>query len=137
MKVIVKILQGQEATVEVTADTTVKELKSHVFNSLNVPVNQQKLLLTGKPLADDKCIMDYPSIKDGTKLNLVIKKGSEDESVLRAAVVNFLRTKFTETDTQKIAEEFMKEFYRSMATLNLEDIERIATTYYSDDEKPS
>ncbi|XP_073977100.1 ubiquitin-like protein 4A [Rhodnius prolixus] len=134
MKITVKVFQGQETTLEVTDKTSVKELKQYVSQTLKVPVNQQKLLLTGKPLSDEKYLVDYPLIKDGTKINLVVKRSDED-SVLRIAVVNFLRNRFNEPETQKIADEFMKEFYRSMSTLNLEDIERIATTYYSDDEK--
>ncbi|KAK9500135.1 hypothetical protein O3M35_001464 [Rhynocoris fuscipes] len=134
MKITVKVLQGQETTVEVTDKTSVKELKQYVSQTLKVPVSQQKLLLTGKPLSDEKYLVDYPLIKDGTKINLVVKKTDED-SVLRIAVVNFLRNRFNEPETQKIADEFMKEFYRSMSSLNLEDIERIATAYYSDDEK--
>ncbi|KAL1116832.1 hypothetical protein AAG570_005302 [Ranatra chinensis] len=119
---------------QVTGTTRIKELKQYVSNSLNVPVNQQKLVLTGRPLSDEKCLVDYPLIKDGTKINLIIKKCATDEdSVLRAAVTKFLRQKFTDNDTQKITDEFMKEFYRSMATLNLEDIERIAKLYLEED----
>ncbi|KAF6198661.1 hypothetical protein GE061_008413 [Apolygus lucorum] len=126
----------QETTLEVSDQTSVKDLKQHVFQTLKVPVNQQKLLLTGKPLSDEKYLIDYPLIKDGTKINLVVKKTDED-SVLRVAVTNFLRKSYNEQDSQKIADEFMKEFYRSMSTLNLEDIERIASTYYSEDELAS
>uniref|UniRef100_A0A0A9Z5X8 Ubiquitin-like protein 4A n=1 Tax=Lygus hesperus TaxID=30085 RepID=A0A0A9Z5X8_LYGHE len=136
MKITVKILQGQETTLEVSDQTSVKDLKQHVFQTLKVPVNQQKLLLTGKPLSDEKYLVDYPLIKDGTKINLVVKKTDED-SVLRVAITNFLRKSYNEQDSQKIADEFMKEFYRSMSTLNLEDIERIASTYYSEDELAS
>uniref|UniRef100_A0A0K8SYX8 Ubiquitin-like domain-containing protein n=1 Tax=Lygus hesperus TaxID=30085 RepID=A0A0K8SYX8_LYGHE len=136
MKITVKILQGQETTLEVSDQTSVKDLKQQVFQTLKVPVNQQKLLLTGKPLSDEKYLVDYPLIKDGTKINLVVKKTDED-SVLRVAITNFLRKSYNEQDSQKIADEFMKEFYRSMSTLNLEDIERIASTYYSEDELAS
>lgn len=134
MKITVKVFQGQETTLEVSGETSVKELKQYVSQTLKVPVNQQKLLFTGKPLSDEKCLLDYPLIKDGTKINLVVKR-TDEESVLRTAVVNFLRPRFSENETQKIADEFMKEFYRSMSTLNLEDIERIATSYYSEEER--
>ncbi|BET00313.1 UBQ [Nesidiocoris tenuis] len=136
MKITVKILQGQETTLEVTDQTSVRDLKQHVFQALKIPVNQQKLLLTGKPLSDEKFLIDYPLIKDGTKINLVVKKIDED-SVLKAAITNFLRKNYNEQDSLKIADEFMKEFYRSMSTLNLEDIERIATSFYSDDDYAS
>ncbi|XP_014256973.1 ubiquitin-like protein 4A [Cimex lectularius] len=132
MKITVKVFQGQETTFEVNDRTSVKELKQHVSQALKVPVNQQKLLLTGKPLSDEKCLVDYPLIKDGTKINLVVKK-AEEECVLRLAVINYLKNRFSEAETGRIADEFMKEFNRSMSTLNLEDIERIATTYYTDD----
>jgi hypothetical protein len=59
---------------------------------------------------DEKCLLDYPLIKDGTKINLIVKQSKCDgeEGVLRSAVVKFLRQRFTECDTQKIADEFMK-----------------------------
>lgn len=111
-----------------------------------MPVNQQKLLFTGKPLsgkyhsfniqdflsfglfylfeltfADEKCLLDYPLIKDGTKINLVVKR-TDEESVLRTAVVNFLRPRFSENETQKIADEFMKvciKLFISLVILSL------------------
>ena len=68
--------------------------------------------------SDEKCLLDYPLIKDGTKINLVVKR-TDEELVLRNAVVNFLRPRFSENDTQKIADEFMKVFNACTASIKL------------------
>lgn len=69
--------------------------------------------------ADEKCISDYPSIKDGSKLNLIVNQisaprkrkentGEYDLSILRDASYKFLREFYTESQTQRIVEEFGK-----------------------------
>uniref|UniRef100_A0A1B6MQF7 Ubiquitin-like domain-containing protein n=1 Tax=Graphocephala atropunctata TaxID=36148 RepID=A0A1B6MQF7_9HEMI len=144
MKIIVKVLQGQEQTLEVTGQTPVLKVKEQLTKLLGIPANQQKLLLTGRPLTDDKCLCDYPSIKDGTKLNLIVKQETSptakplsskpdkvwehDLSILREAAYKFLRDFYTESETQRIVNEFSKEFVRSVSTLSLDDYERIATS---------
>uniref|UniRef100_A0A1B6E7Z8 Ubiquitin-like domain-containing protein n=1 Tax=Clastoptera arizonana TaxID=38151 RepID=A0A1B6E7Z8_9HEMI len=140
MKVIIKVLNGQECALDVETNTTILELKQNLQNAIDIPVDQQKLLLAGRPLADEKCLCDYPSIKDGTKLMLVIKKESiipdgqpVEKSVLRDAAYNFLRDFYSESDTLKIVDEFMKEFSRSMSTLSLDDYDRIACSYFEDE----
>uniref|UniRef100_A0A1B6JPL7 Ubiquitin-like domain-containing protein n=1 Tax=Homalodisca liturata TaxID=320908 RepID=A0A1B6JPL7_9HEMI len=145
MKIIIKVLQGQEHTLEVTGQTSVLAVKEQLNKVLGIPVNQQKLLLTGRPLTDDKSLCDYPSIKDGTKLNLIVKQetspaaksafsksfekvGEHDLSILREAAYKFLRDFYSESETQRIVDEFGKEFLRSVSTLSLDDYERIATS---------
>jgi len=147
MKIVVKVLQGQEYTLEVTEQTRVQEVKEQLDKLVSVPPAQQKLLLTGRPLADDKCISDYPSVKEGTRLNLIVntkgeattlskktavkadkKTGEPDLSILREAAYKFLRDFYSESETQRIVEEFGKEFLRSVSTLSLDDYERIATS---------
>lgn len=142
MKIIVKVLQGEECTLEVSNQISVLELKQRLHEALKVPVDQQKLLLTGRPLADEKYLVDYPSIKDGTKLNLIVKKivdgdGEQDTTLLREATYKFLRNFYPESTSLKIVEEFIKEFHRSISTLSLDDFDRIATSYLEEEEKMS
>lgn len=62
-------------------------------------------------------------MKDGTKLNLIVKqetmaqtkqspekpdKAEQDLSILRSAAYKFLRDFYSETETQRIVEEFGK-----------------------------
>lgn len=69
-------------------------------------------------VSDEKCLLDYPLIQDGTKINLVVKR-TDEESILRPAVVNFLRSRFNDAETQKIADEFMKVSLHSFEISNL------------------
>lgn len=45
-----------------------------MFKNLGIPVQEQKLLLVGRTLADDQTVAAYPTIKDGSKINVVVKK---------------------------------------------------------------
>jgi len=74
MKINIKILNGQECTFDVHTGMKVAELKNLVFGAFNVPVKDQRLLLTGRPLCDEKALTEYPQIKEGTRLNLVVKQ---------------------------------------------------------------
>ncbi|KAL1465464.1 hypothetical protein WDU94_005036 [Cyamophila willieti] len=144
MKISVKVLQGQEIFLEVNSDMTILDLKRKVNEALKIPVSDQKLLATGRPLLDTNKIQDYPQIKEGTKLNLVVKRSIKETSpcasggtsvtVLRDATFKFARKYFTETQSNKIADEFMKEFNKSISTLSLDDLERLATSYLLEEE---
>lgn len=137
MKVSVKILQGQEMQLDVTHDMCIMDLKEKIGKTLKVPVPHQKLLVTGQPLLDCRKISDYPQIKDGTKLMLVVKRprdalssqSGKGDKLLRDAVKKFSQTYFGETMCQKVADEFVKEFNESVTHLSLDDVEQIATSY--------
>ncbi|XP_075236180.1 ubiquitin-like protein 4A isoform X2 [Lycorma delicatula] len=152
MKIIIKVLQGQQCTLEVPGTTTVLSVKQMISGTLKIPVNHQKLLLTGRPLSDEKRLCDYPNICDGVRLNLIICKNasgvgtpgsnsnstdnnviSSSPTVLMDATYNFLHKYYSDSDSRKIADEFMKEFNRSVASLSLDDIERIAALYLDDE----
>ncbi|KPJ01639.1 Ubiquitin-like protein 4A [Papilio xuthus] len=74
MRITVKKLQGGECILEILPTTTITEIKKQVFEKLGIPVKEQKLLLVGRTLADDQTVAGYPAIKDGSKINLVVKK---------------------------------------------------------------
>ncbi|XP_071444224.1 ubiquitin-like protein 4A [Hetaerina americana] len=145
MKINVKVLQGQECTLEVTEETNVLDFKKMVEKELKVPPGNQKLLYMGKPLSDGNTLKEY-SIKDGAKMNLVVKKVDEMNPVvskevppvipvtsLQEAVTAFLRKYYNEADSKRVLLEFMTEFDRSLAALSLDDIERMAATCMSDE----
>ncbi|XP_046400658.1 ubiquitin-like protein 4A [Ischnura elegans] len=145
MKINVKVLQGQECTLEVSEETKVLDLKKMVEKELKVSPGHQKLLYLGKPLSDSNALKEY-SIKDGAKMNLIIKKVEDSNSVaakevppvipvtsLQEAVTTFLRKYYNESDSKRVLNEFMTEFDRSLAALSLDDIERLAATCMLDE----
>ncbi|KAI5713455.1 ubiquitin-like protein 4A isoform X1 [Diaphorina citri] len=144
MKISVKVLQGQEIFLDVNSEMSILELKNKINEALKIPVSDQKLLATGRPLLDTKQILDYPQIKEGTKLNLVVKRalkessqsvaGGSNVTILRDASYKFLRKYFTETQSNKIADEFIKEFNKSISTLSLDDLEALASSYLMEEE---
>ncbi|XP_012252113.2 ubiquitin-like protein 4A [Athalia rosae] len=143
MKIVVKILQDRECVIDIMPTDTVLELKRRVSESLGVAVPNQKLMHTGKPLADDKLLSFYPTIKEGSKLNLFIKKHQNEErtsqtdagiQLFRSEMARVLRLYYTESETQSIVNEFMKDLKKKVDSLSYDDLERLATALIQDQE---
>ncbi|KAK1787063.1 hypothetical protein P4O66_017436 [Electrophorus voltai] len=143
MILTVKPLQGKECNVQVTENEKVSTVKELVFERLNIPPNQQRLLYKGKALADEYRLSDY-SIGPEAKLNLVVRPAGERNS---GAVVHnstsshssgssgsgvwqslsgVLAKHFTPADAAKVQEQIVKDYERSLRQLSLDDIERLA-----------
>ncbi|XP_046744130.1 ubiquitin-like protein 4A-A [Diprion similis] len=144
MKIVVKILQGRECVVDILPSNTVLELKHKVSESLGIAVPNQKLIHTGKPLADDQLLSFYPTIKDGCKVNLFVKKQVQSEGksaqadtgiqLFRSEMSRVLRHYYTESETQSIINEFMKDLKKKVDGLSYDDLERLATALLQDQE---
>ena len=147
MKVIVKKLQGKECVVDMVPSETVLQLKHKVSDLLGIDVSQQKLLLTGKTLADENPLSFYPGIKDGSKLNLLVIKKSEEGSskeksalrksgthLLRDEISRVLRHYYTESETESIVNELIKDLKNKVNNLSYDDLERLATALLQDQE---
>uniref|UniRef100_A0A3B4CV52 Ubiquitin-like domain-containing protein n=1 Tax=Pygocentrus nattereri TaxID=42514 RepID=A0A3B4CV52_PYGNA len=79
MILTVKPLQGKECNVQVAENEKVSAVKELVFERLNIPPNQQRLLYKGKALADEYRLSDY-SIGPEAKLNLVVRPAGDRSS---------------------------------------------------------
>ncbi|XP_076235791.1 ubiquitin-like protein 4A [Calliopsis andreniformis] len=147
MKVIVKKLRGSECVVDIMPSDTVLQLKHKVSDLLGVDVPQQKLILTGKTLADENPLSFYPGIKDGSRLHLlVIKKAEEGSSkgksshcksgthLLRDEISRVLRHYYTESETESIVNEVIKDLKNKVNNLSYDDLERLATALLQDQE---
>ncbi len=64
------VLVFLENNIQVSSSDKIQEIKSRLEKQLNIPINQQKLVLKGKPLHDG-LLRDY-QITDGSKLHLII-----------------------------------------------------------------
>lgn len=104
MKLLIKQLKGETLEVEISEQNKIYDLKQQISKSLKVPASQLTLLHVGKTLLDDKQIDCYSSIKDGTKLNLVVKKPEP----LNEALLRFLSRWYTKEQSIKITDAFMK-----------------------------
>ncbi|XP_032667316.1 ubiquitin-like protein 4A [Odontomachus brunneus] len=147
MKVIVKKLQGKECVVDILPTETVLELKHKVSDLLGIDVPHQRLLLTGKTLADENPLSFYPGIKDGSKLNLLVIKKTEEGSsetksfqqksgtqLLRDEVSRVLRHYYTVSETESIVNELIKDLKNKVNNLSYDDLERLATALLQDQE---
>lgn len=147
MKVTVKKLQGNECVVDIMPTETVLELKHKISDLLGIEVPQQKLLHTGKTLADENPLSFYPGIKDGSKLNLLVVKKAEEGSskgkapirktgthILKDEISRVLRRYYTESDTESIVNELIKDLKNKVNNLSYDDLERLATALLQDQE---
>lgn len=134
MIVTIKFIAGQECDLEVESDYTISSVKQLVSEHFDVPVEHQRLVFKGKILADASCLCDY-NIIAGTKLHLTVKKpeggGSQvDEEKARGKLLAQLRTllrpHYTETDLEKVVDQFSKDLDRQIGDSSLDDIERVA-----------
>ncbi|CAL4088004.1 unnamed protein product, partial [Meganyctiphanes norvegica] len=73
MNITVKLLQGNECTVEVTGSTKISELKPIIHSLLYVEPNSQRLVYRGKTLTDGMTLEDA-GIPEGGKIHLMVKK---------------------------------------------------------------
>ena len=98
-------------------------------------------------LSDENPLSFYPGIKDGSKLNLlVIKKAEEGSSegrashsksgthLLRDEISRVLRHYYTESETESIINELIKDLKNKVNNLSYDDLERLATALLQDQE---
>lgn len=95
---------------------------------------------------DENPLSFYPGIKDGSKLNLVVKKESqgpsEDKSsqnnsgtaLLKESVAKILKHYYTESESESITNEFVKDLKNKLNKLSFDDLERLATVLLQDQE---
>ncbi|CAB3242872.1 unnamed protein product [Arctia plantaginis] len=123
MKIIVKKLQGGECCLEVLPTTHILDIKRQVEEKLKIPREEQKLLLLGRTLVDQKTVAAYPTIKDGTKLNLVVKK---PEGLYEVSVKYFKKMGMTESEATCAAIRLLKIVQDKLNKLSWDDIERLS-----------
>lgn len=146
MILTVKPLQGKECNVQVTENEKVSTVKELVYERLNIPPHQQRLLYKGKALADEYRLSDY-AIGPEAKLNLVVRPTGERSgatvsshstttssssssgitgSELWQLLSTVLAKHFSPADAAKVQEQLIKDYERSLRQLSLDDIERLA-----------
>ncbi|XP_065305748.1 ubiquitin-like protein 4A isoform X1 [Dermacentor albipictus] len=130
MFISVKILQGEECTIEVSgvsASSSISAVKHLVAQQLQIPVDQQRLVFRGKTLSDSLSLGDY-NIVEGNRLHLFVLKAADNAAVVWDQMRKFLLSQFSHEDAEKVLEEYKKDFSQSVAGLSLDDIERLASS---------
>ncbi|XP_068009099.1 ubiquitin-like protein 4A [Melanerpes formicivorus] len=163
MLLTVKALQGRECSLQVSPEEQVGVVKQLVAESLEVPVEQQRLLYRGKALADDRRLCDY-SIGPSARLNLVLKPpppargGPEnngdapppgfqtppDSSDFFAPffrgegdLAQVLGRHFGAQEVPRILQQLQKDYEQSLRGLSLDDVERLGARLLQPEGAPS
>ncbi|XP_068155440.1 ubiquitin-like protein 4A [Drosophila tropicalis] len=121
MQITIKVLKGQDCTLDVLPSSTILDVKKQIESALKIQAANQKLLLLGRPLNNEATVASYPNIKDGTKLNLVVMKPALRDSIHRA-----FRKFYTEQQSEVLTNQFIADFEKRTKELSLDDLERLA-----------
>jgi ubiquitin len=71
-QIFVKTLTGQTITLDISDSDKISDIKKKITSKQQIPIDQQRLVFSGKELEDDKTIEAY-NIEKGSTLNLVIR----------------------------------------------------------------
>jgi len=135
MFIHIKVLNNPalaEVQLEVSPYDTIQQIKSRLSDQLNIPVNQQKLVLKGKPLHDGS--LEDHHIADGSKLHLItsVHHITPTTKPVNTAFTNELRllaAKWIDNpnDRDAFVTAFQKEMKNAVDHLSLDDIEKLCT----------
>jgi len=135
MKITIKLLTGKSCTVDVAEDSSTEHLKSLVSREVASPESNFKLIFKGKTLKDGTQLREY-NIKEGDKVHLAFKSvpvtPDSPKSKLETELKKILKEHYSEEESNKVFGSFMKILERRLTNLSLDDIERICSTWSSE-----
>jgi ubiquitin len=72
MQIFVKDLTGKTSTFEFDASTTVQDVKKAINDKVGIPIDQQRLVWSGKELQDGRTIGDY-GVQNESTFHLILR----------------------------------------------------------------
>jgi hypothetical protein len=72
MQLFVRTLQGKSIPLEFEGKDTISAVKARIFEKEGIPIDQQRLVFSGKQLEDAETLESY-NIETGSQLHLILR----------------------------------------------------------------
>ena len=72
MQIFIKTLDGSSITLDVSETDTVRSVKQQIHERRGTPIDQQRLICSGKQLENESTLSDY-AIVDQATIHLVLR----------------------------------------------------------------
>jgi ubiquitin len=75
MQIFIKTLIGRTITLHVELNYSIRNIKEIIYDKDSIPIDEQRLIFSGKQLTDDRTLSDYNVQKDSTFHLVLLLRG--------------------------------------------------------------
>jgi ubiquitin len=75
MQIFIKTLIGRTITLHVEPNYSIRNIKEIIYDKDSIPIDEQRLIFSGKQLMDDRTLSDYNVQKDSTFHLVLLLRG--------------------------------------------------------------